>query len=127
VVVEAFVGFGQQPSAPIQRVVFAVPMPDRFVLDAAAALIELVVREFHDMERVCDLDRVGHHRVEHHPIRARPIERRPFNLGEPRVAAEHLTSRRVHGPGEHQVLRFRICRPVRTPHQPANVTWTAGA
>ena len=69
VVVETFVGLGQQASTPIQRIVFAAPMPARLVLHAAAALIEFVVREFHDMERVRDLDGVGEHRVEHRAIR----------------------------------------------------------
>src|SRR5207245_6816842 len=44
-VVETFVGLGQQPSTAIQRVVFAAPMTHGVVLDAASALIELRVRE----------------------------------------------------------------------------------
>ena len=37
---ETLIGFGQQPSDPIQRVVFASPVSDGFVLDAATAPIE---------------------------------------------------------------------------------------
>ena len=69
VIVESFIGFGQQPSAPIERVVFAAPMTARLVLHAAAALVEFVVREFHNVERIRDLDSVRQHRVEHQPIR----------------------------------------------------------
>jgi hypothetical protein len=44
-VVEPFVGFGQQPSDPIQRIVLVAPMPQRFVLDPPAALVEFRVRQ----------------------------------------------------------------------------------
>ena len=84
VVVEAFVGLGQQPPAAVERIVFAASMAERLVLHPAAALIELVVRELHDMERVGDLDGVGQHRVEHRPIRARQIQRRPRDVRPPR-------------------------------------------
>jgi len=68
--IEAFIGLRQQASTPIERVVSAAAMAHGVVLHAAAALIELVVREFHDVERIRDLYRVGEHRVEHRPIRA---------------------------------------------------------
>lgn len=58
-------------------------MTDRLVLHASAALVELVVREFHDVERIRDLDGVGEHRVEHRPIRTRQIKRRPFDVRPP--------------------------------------------
>ena len=41
-VVEPFVGFGQQPSDPIQRIVLAAPMPQRFVLDPSPGFVELL-------------------------------------------------------------------------------------
>ena len=44
-------------------------MTHGFVLNAASALIELVVREVHDVERIGDLNGNGYHRVEHQPIR----------------------------------------------------------
>jgi hypothetical protein len=42
-----------------QRVVLAAAMPERVLLHAAAALVELMVRELHEMERIRDLGRVG--------------------------------------------------------------------
>jgi hypothetical protein len=59
---------------------------ERFVLHASAALIELLVRELYQVERIGDLDRVGKHRVEHRPIRSRQIQRRVFDSREPFVA-----------------------------------------
>ena len=71
-------------------------MPARLVLHAPAALIELVVRELHDMERIGDLDRVGHHRVEHQPIRARQIQRRVCDVREPLAPACFEPPARLH-------------------------------
>src|SRR5205807_4919650 len=87
VVVESFVGLGEQASAPIQRIGLAAAMTEGLVLDPAAALVELLVRELHQMERIRDLNRVGQHRVEHRPIRTRQIQRRPLDVRPPLVAA----------------------------------------
>ena len=45
------------------------------------------VGEFHDMERVGDLDGVRQHRVEHAVMRTRQIQRRPPDLGTPLFTA----------------------------------------
>src|SRR6202022_2305022 len=68
VVVDAFVGLGQQAATPIQRIVCAATMTERLVLHPSATLIELLVRELHDMKRVCDLGGVGEHRVDNAPL-----------------------------------------------------------
>jgi hypothetical protein len=70
-VVEAFVGLGQQPPAPVERIALTAPMPDRLVLDPPAALIQLGVGQLAHVERVGHLHRVGQHQIEHGPIRAR--------------------------------------------------------
>lgn len=62
VVVESFVGLGEQPPGPVKRIGFVTPMAERVVLHPAAALIELGVCQLHDMERISDLDRIGEHR-----------------------------------------------------------------
>jgi hypothetical protein len=41
VVVESFVGLGQQPTASVERIVFVAAVADGLVLDASAALIDL--------------------------------------------------------------------------------------
>lgn len=64
-VVESFVGLGEQPPGPVQRIRFVTPMAERVVLHPASALIELGVRQLHEMERISDLDRGGEHRGEH--------------------------------------------------------------
>jgi len=57
------------------------------VLHATSALVELVVRESHDVKWIGDLDGVGQHRVEHQPVGARQIQRCVFDVREPRSAA----------------------------------------
>jgi hypothetical protein len=66
-VVEPFVGTGQQPAAPVERIVLAAAMTHGLV-DAATDLVELGVGQPQEMKRVGDLDGVGQHRVEHGPI-----------------------------------------------------------
>ena len=73
--VETFMGLGQQPPGPIQRIVLAAPTPQRLVLDPATALIDLRVRQLHEVERVGDLGGVGQHGVEHSAIRTGQIQR----------------------------------------------------
>ena len=85
--VEAFIGAGQQAPAAVEGVVLAAAMPARLVLHATAALIELLVRELDDMKWICDLDRVGEHRVEHGPVRAREIERGVRDVRQPLITA----------------------------------------
>jgi hypothetical protein len=43
VAVEAFIGPGEQPAGPVERIVLAASMPHGVVLDPAAALIQLLV------------------------------------------------------------------------------------
>ena len=63
-VVEAFVGLGEQPPGPVQRIGFVTPMAESVVLHPASAFVELGVRQLHEMERISDLDRSGEHRGE---------------------------------------------------------------
>ena len=58
-VADAFVGCGEEPAYPIQRVGFAAPVPEGFVLDPATDFVEPLVGEADHMEWVCDLPRVG--------------------------------------------------------------------
>src|SRR5690606_23730181 len=44
-VVEPFVGLGQQPAGPVERIVLAAPVAEGLVLDAAADLVEALVRQ----------------------------------------------------------------------------------
>jgi hypothetical protein len=44
-VVEAFVGAGEQPAGPVERVVLVAPVAEGLLLDSAAALIEALVRQ----------------------------------------------------------------------------------
>ena len=70
-VVEAFVGGGQQPAYPIQGIPFPAPVPEGFLLGAAADLVEAFVGQPHYMERISDLAGVGQHSVVGRPVRAR--------------------------------------------------------
>jgi hypothetical protein len=69
-VVEPLISLREQASRSIERVVLVASVAERLVLDPPADLVEFLVRELHQMERISDLDRVGCHRVEHPPIRA---------------------------------------------------------
>gem|GEM_PF-1565538 len=73
-VVDAFISLGEQPAAPIQRVGLVASVTEGVVLHPSPALIQLLVRELHHMERVRDLNRVRQHRVEHQPVRAPQVE-----------------------------------------------------
>ena len=46
----------------IQRVVLVASMAEGLVLDAAVDLVEILVRELDQMERICDLGRGREHR-----------------------------------------------------------------
>jgi hypothetical protein len=52
--VEALVGLGEQTPGPVERVVLSAPVAEGLVLDPAAALVELRVRQLHEVERVSD-------------------------------------------------------------------------
>ena len=43
---------GEEPPYPIQRVILAASMPEGFVLGAASYLVETLVGEAYDVERV---------------------------------------------------------------------------
>ena len=58
-VVEAFVGLGEQPAAAVERVVLVAPVAQGLVLDPPATLVELRVRQLHQVERIRDLQRVS--------------------------------------------------------------------
>ncbi len=51
-VVEAFVGLGQQSAGPVERIALAAPVAERVVLDPPAALIQLGVGQLAHVERV---------------------------------------------------------------------------
>src|SRR5690606_8419470 len=70
-VIESFVDHGEQSPGSVERVVFAAPVAEGLVLDPAADLVEPLVGQRHEVERVCDLAGVGEHRVEREPPRAR--------------------------------------------------------
>ena len=69
---------------PRSRETRTATMAERLVLHPPSALIERLVRQAHDVERVSDLDGVGEHRVEHRLVGRGQIERRPGDPGPPR-------------------------------------------
>lgn len=77
VAVEAFTGDREQASGPIQRVALASPVAACVVLHPTADLVEGLVGETHDVERIGDLGRLRQHRVEHAAIGAGQVERGP--------------------------------------------------
>jgi hypothetical protein len=60
------------------------PVAERLVLDPAAALVELRVRQLHDVERVRDLARVREGVGEGLPVRPGQVEHAPGDAGSPR-------------------------------------------
>jgi hypothetical protein len=70
-VVEAFVALSEQPPRPVERVVLVAPVAEGLVLDPAATLVQLRIRELHHMERIRDLPGVGERIGEGLPVRAR--------------------------------------------------------
>src|ERR1700722_12994066 len=58
-------------------------MTERLVLYPPTALVETLVGQAYQVERVGDLDGVGQHGVEHGPIRPRQIQRGPYNPAPP--------------------------------------------
>ncbi len=69
-----FVGGGEQAAGSIQRIVSAAPMTQRFVLDPAAASVELGVDELDEMERVGHLHSVGQDVLEGLAMGARQVQ-----------------------------------------------------
>ena len=61
--VEPFVGFGEQPSYPVERVAFATAMSQCLVLDAASDLVQTLVGQSDHVKRVGDLASVGQYLV----------------------------------------------------------------
>ena len=57
--------------------------PGGLLLDSAAGLVEGVVAQPHDVERVRDLLRVGHCGVERGPVGAREVQHRPADANQP--------------------------------------------
>lgn len=45
VVIEGFIGFGQQPAEPVERIVLVAPVAEGFVLHASADIVEALVRQ----------------------------------------------------------------------------------
>ena len=74
VVLQAFVGPGEQAAGSIQRVVSVATVAERLVLHPPPALVQLGVGELHQVKRIGDLDRLGQHRVEHRTIGTREIQ-----------------------------------------------------
>jgi hypothetical protein len=56
---EALVTHCEQPAGPVERIGLVAPMTERVLLDAAAGLVELGVRQLHHVERIGDLGGVG--------------------------------------------------------------------
>jgi hypothetical protein len=83
-VVEAFVGAGEQPAGPVERIVLVAPVAEGLVLDPAANLIETLVGQLDQVERVRDLGRPGQHGVEGEPPRAGQVQDRPVDPLAPR-------------------------------------------
>ena len=83
--VEPFVGLGQQPPTSVEGIVLAASMAQGLVLDPPADLVDPLVGQLHQMERVGDLDRVGQHGVERQPPRTRQVQHRPPNGVAPRL------------------------------------------
>jgi hypothetical protein len=66
-VVEAFVGLREQAAGPVERIVLVAPVAEGLVLHATADLVETLVGQLRDVERIGDLGRPGQHRVEGQP------------------------------------------------------------
>jgi hypothetical protein len=62
VVVEAFIGSCEEPSAAVERIVLAAAVTEGVVLHPPAALIQLGVGQTDHMERIGHLGGVGEHR-----------------------------------------------------------------
>ena len=82
---EALAGHDETSPTAVERVGLAAPMTERLVLHPASTLIQHLVGEAHDVERVRDLDGVREHRVEHRLVGRREIQRRPCDPGPPRL------------------------------------------
>ena len=67
----------EQFARPVQLVVAAAAVAQRLVLDPAAHVVEGVVAQPHDVERVRDLSGFGHSGVERGPVGAREVQHRP--------------------------------------------------
>ena len=57
--VEAFVALGEQPPAPVERVVLVAAVAEGLLLDPAAHVVEAGVGQLDHVERVRDLGGVG--------------------------------------------------------------------
>ncbi len=82
-VVEAFVGLGQQPPVPVERVALVAPVPERLVLDTSTALVELAVGVFDHVERIGDLADVTEGVVVDLAVGARHVQHPPPDRGPP--------------------------------------------
>jgi hypothetical protein len=74
VLVESFGGHGEQLASPVERVVPAAAVPEGLVLDPAPALVDFLVGQLDQMERVGDLGRPGQRRVEGLAVGTREVE-----------------------------------------------------
>ena len=82
-VVEAFIGAGEQAAGTIERVGAAVAVSEGVLLHATAALIQLRVRELHQVERVHDLGRVRECVSQGLAVRAGEVQHAPADPGPP--------------------------------------------
>ena len=67
---ETFMSRNEQPSYPIERVVFAATVAQGVVLDPAARLVDAVVAQTDHMKRVSDLPSVWQRHIETATVRA---------------------------------------------------------
>ncbi len=90
---EPLISSSEQSPDPIQRIVLAASVAEGLVLDPAAALVQLGVREADHVERVGDLGGVGQHRVVDRPVRSGQIQGRPADPAAPLVASSRQPRR----------------------------------
>ncbi len=98
--IEPIMSFGQQPAAPVQRVVLVAPVADRFVLHPPTTLIDLGVGVFVHVKRVRDLGDMAEAVLEGLAVRARHVQH-PH-----RIAISHAS-----GCSSSQALALAAVRP----------------
>ncbi len=76
-VVEPFVGLRQEPPCAVERIGLAAPMTEGLVLHPASALVQLVVGQLGEVERIGDLAGMPQAFVEDLAVGARHVEHPP--------------------------------------------------
>src|SRR3546814_240269 len=81
--VETFVGLRQEPPCAVERVVLAAPMTEGLVLHPASALVQLLVGQLGDVERISDLANMAEAFVEDLAVGARHVQHTPTDRAIP--------------------------------------------